>query len=195
MRRALVVIGLALALTGTAWADGVHQHDGFAARLSVGGGFVWSTESAQGMTMNISGGSVLLSFAFGYAVLENLIVDFDMFGAGVVSPRFQEGGRTSTPSDASVTHAACGPGVTYYVMPLNLYVAASVGLARSQLDIQGMSFHSGSGVGVNVLLGKEWWIAGDWGLGLAAQIMYMNVPDETRLNTLGGGVLLSATYN
>jgi len=187
---------LLLGSTGTAWAGGAETHDGFAARLAIGGGYAASSESIGGTSMKITGGSVLMSFAFGYAVIENLIVNVDLFGAGTMSPKVSAGGSSMSPDDASLTNAGFGGGVTYYVMPVNLYVAASVGMARSMLEVSGMEFRTGTGFGVNAMLGKEWWISENWGLGVAGQFLYMRVPDgDYTLGTLGGGVLFSATYN
>jgi hypothetical protein len=129
---------MVLAMTGTAFAGGSATHDGFGMRLSLGGGYASSSESIGGSTMKLSGGSVLMSFAFGYAVIENLILGVDMFGAGVVSPKVSLGGQSASPDDATLTHAGFGAGVTYYVMPINMYMSVPDGDYR--MNTRGVLF-------------------------------------------------------
>ena len=55
------------------------------------------------------------------------------------------------------------------------------------------------GFGMDLLVGKEWWVSSSWGLGLAAQFIYGSAKDREpaleRWTTFGGGLLFTATYN
>jgi hypothetical protein len=49
-----------------------------------------------------------------------------------------------------------------------------------------------------VLVGKEWWVGSDWGIGVAAQLLYMHVQDYTDdagIDALAVNALFTATYN
>jgi hypothetical protein len=53
---------------------------------------------------------------------------------------------------------------------------------------------------MNLMVGKEWWVSTNWGLGVAGQIMYMSIKDkeiieEKDMTFASFGVLFTATYN
>ena len=58
------------------------------------------------------------------------------------------------------------------------------------------------GIGINLAIGKEWWVSDNWGLGVAAQLSSTVLPDknlrtgeELNLTTHSVGILFSATFN
>ena len=56
---------------------------------------------------------------------------------------------------------------------------------------------SDNGYGLYLNIGKEWWITGNWGLGLAVFDYFGYVPDKAGGNIRNRvfGILLSATFN
>lgn len=59
-----------------------------------------------------------------------------------------------------------------------------------------------NGIGINLAIGKEWWVSDNWGLGVAAQLSSTVLPDknlrtgeELNLTTHSVGILFSATFN
>lgn len=94
-----------------------------------------------------------------------------------------------------------GGGVAYYLEPMNLFFSGTFGLSGFTVDDQYNSnvVDTDAGFGIDLLVGKEWWVSSSWGLGLAAQFIYGTAKDREpavgRWNTLGGGLLFSATYN
>lgn len=60
-------------------------------------------------------------------------------------------------------------------------------------------YRSYPGLGVQVIVGKEWWMTPDWGLGIAGELTLASMKDRndpsTSWNGGGFGVLFSATYN
>ena len=101
-----------------------------------------------------------------------------------------------------------GLNLTYYFMPVNIYVSAtpSLSLLRQTYDqILGIPL-SGSantkvGFGGKLAVGKEWWVADHWGVGVALQFFVGINADTTNVDsgitwtTLGGAAAISATYN
>ena len=194
---------LAAAPMASAKDNGYHTHDGFMLRLSAGLGGASATEKGTSMgDVTVSGGGMVQSFAIGAAVAENLILNAEIFGVQFSDPDVDVGGSTSTASNTTWTYGAMGPGLTYYVMPMNLYIAGSVGFAVAQMkdDDADDTLSSDGGWGMNLMVGKEWWVSTNWGLGVAGQIMYMSIKDKEimekeNMTFASFGVLFTATYN
>jgi hypothetical protein len=94
-----------------------------------------------------------------------------------------------------------GPAVTYYLMPINMYATAAAGLGVvivTHEDDEDDDASSDGGFGLNVDIGKEWWVNANWGLGVAGRFWYTSAKDEeaddAEFECIGGGVLFSATY-
>jgi hypothetical protein len=194
---------LAAAPMALAKDEGYHTHDGFMLRLSAGFAGASATEKGTSIgDVTVSGGGMAQSFAIGGAVADNFILNADIFGVQLSEPEYEIGGTTKTADKTSWTYAAIGPGVTYYIMPMNLYIAGSVGMAVAQMTDEDAdeTFSSDGGWGMNLMVGKEWWVSTNWGLGVAGQIMYMSIKDkeiiEKKDMTFASfGVLFTATYN
>ena len=93
---------------------------------------------------------------------------------------------------------AFGGGLTYYIMPANVYLAGSVGFGQAVFeDYRGAVDGSDLGLGVNLMVGKEWWVGSDWGLGVAGQGIILATDDEFlgNITAFSTNILFSATYN
>jgi hypothetical protein len=113
--------------------------------------------------------------------------------AGSVSARLE---------DTRFRVGGLGVGLTYYFMPVNLYLAAAVGIGSAQLRGVGSDFvveaNTDPGLAINVMAGKEWWVSRRWGLGVAVQFMFASLPDDSaseNWNVYQIGVSLTATMN
>ena len=87
-------------------------------------------------------------------------------------------------------------------MPANVYVSGAIGASILSIKNNNKTNETDSGFGINLLVGKEWWVSQDWGVGVAAQLMFSRVSDKsensstkTDFDTVSGGVLLTGTYN
>jgi hypothetical protein len=192
----------------------VHDHDGFFMRLALGfgGGSVWGNQhvlpDVEKVTLTGLGfGSEL---AVGGAITNNLMLNADLFQTSLFNPSVHKDGQhLGSASDLprlgsdlgvgeDVTLAGFGIGVTYYFMPVNVYLAGSAGIGQVVFeDFNGSRAGSDFGFAGNVMLGKEWWVGPDWGIGVAGQLIIIVAHDET-LGPLDGTVfnlMFSATYN
>jgi hypothetical protein len=157
--------------------------------------------------VTVSGLDLACSFAIGGAIADNLILNVDLFGGRVFEPEVDRDGTDLGDADRleedlgigeRVELGGLGLGVTYYIMPINLYLAGSVGLGRAVFeDANGERRGSDFGFAANVMVGKEWWVAPEWGVGVAGQLLLLRAEDDI-LGTVGGlgvNVMFSATYN
>ncbi|MFT7580072.1 MAG: hypothetical protein ACI9MR_001739 [Myxococcota bacterium] len=205
MRRVLLACStLALVLAGhsatLAKPDGpsasAHSHDsGFFMRLAVGTGYHnTSTEAGFGDT-SLSGLGGNASFAFGGIVARNLALHATFFLTTAINPTLEVNGIEGNTEETQMTAGGLGIGVTYYTSS-NIYFGASFGAAVAQLEVQREKGDSELGFGGTAIIGKEWWVSRRWGIGLAAQFIFVRVPTERdSIQTLGAGLLFSATLN
>jgi hypothetical protein len=186
-----------------------HNHDGFFVRLAigVGGGVASGNNSRFVGDLSLSGAGFGTSIAIGGALTNNLILNADLFQATLFNPSVhQDGHHVGDASDVGhdlgvgedVELAGLGIGLTYYIMPVNMYLAGSFGFGKAEFEA-GSGERAGSDFGFasNVMVGKEWWVGSDWGLGVAGQWVLLLAHDDI-LNDLTGiafNLMFSATYN
>ena len=186
----------------------VKKHDGFLIRLALGFGYATSSTSADvgsgKQDLAVKGGAMLVSVALGGAVVENMIIQGEIFGGNLFSTAISiDNKNVDTSSKTSESIFGIGPGLTYYIMPINVYLSASLGIGSLEMEFKGTKFETKTGIATNLKIGKEWWLSNNWGLGLGGQFYFFSVParssEETRKkvvwSTLGGGVVFSATKN
>lgn len=200
------LVGCVALLAAQSAAAAPETHDGFFLRLGLGGaGLSADADVEGGSTIEVNGGSGLLDVAIGGIVAENLAVHGHIHGVTVTEPDVKLGGNASGKlDDTNFNASGVGAGVTYYVMPLNLYVSGSaLFLQLSLTDKDGEEIaRSDTGFGGVLQVGKEWWVSDDWGLGLAASVMggsikgeTKNTKEEVEWTVLSYGLFFSATYN
>lgn len=187
---------------------GYRQHDGFYVRMLVGGG-VGGSKYRDGLTIDggqtrTLGAATTTEVAVGWAVLENFIVHAT-FNLGSVQEGVKKvGKRAYDEAEQTTIVGLAGAGLTYYLMPANVYVTGSVGVAGlgEVSDDSDEHHESKLGVGTSFALGKEWWIGrgGSWGLGVALTGAYYqgSLQLEGAKSTYRGftsGAAVSATFN
>lgn len=181
---------------------GFHTHDGFFMRVHLGIAATGFSSTTAGMKTSYSGGGSSAGIAIGGTIARNLLLYATAFGTSTANPDYQVAGTSMPTVVGSIDVAALGPGLAYYFEHTNIYLSAAFGLAgftmrgantRSKID------WSQSGTAFQLMVGKEWWVSRDWGLGIAAELLAASLKDE---NTPGltwsagaGSILFSATYN
>jgi hypothetical protein len=189
----------------------VHQHDGFYLRLSLGAAFgaiLGDGHVARGVDeVQLDGFGVGTSIAIGAALVPNLILDVDFFYATLFDSDVEVDGDDLGDSSHADPRLGVGEdhqllglglGLTYYLMPVNIYLAGSFGLGRVSFEAHdGDRGASDWGLASNLMVGKEWWVDSDWGIGVAAQLMLVWVDDDflNDVNAYALSVMFSATYN
>jgi hypothetical protein len=188
-----------------------HRHDGFYLRLSIGigGGSIAGDDHILTGVDEVTVKSVGLatSIGIGGALTDNLILNANLFQTMLFNPSVDIDGDDvgdaddldfdiGVGDDAEI--GGIGIGVTYYFMPVNIYLAGSVGIGQAVFE-DGRGDREGSDIGLvlDAMVGKEWWVGTDWGLGVAGQFIYLRAEDDIfgDVNGIAVNVMFSATYN
>jgi hypothetical protein len=182
---------------------GYHQHDGFYMRLGFGLGYLRASDGRLGTRETISGTAVGMDFALGATVARNLLVFGNLTMTSATDPTHTYAGTSQTLTSSELSLWGIGPGVAYYLERLNLYFSGTVSISNVSLRDTSMSSTGGGdlthfGFGANLMVGKEWWVSSNWGLGAAALARFasMRMKDyDARMTATDISLLFSATFN
>lgn len=171
------VLGLAVATQVSSAGERDHE-DGFFLRLSAGMGAAATQVDATVGDIELSGTASDINLAIGGIVTPNLAVHGTIYGWAVNEPD-AEIGSLSGDVQGDLSLGAIGAGLTYYVMPLNLYFSGSLGFGSMTLDDNALAEgETDTGLVVDLTIGKEWWVGRKWGLGVAGGLGYHSLPEE-----------------
>lgn len=200
--RALVsALLVVLAVPTLVWAGGPRDHEkGFLLRMVLGGGGAGSKIESGGESLDFSGTGFVFDVAVGGTISPNLAIHGSFFGWSISDPDLEaktDSASGTVSTSGNLTMSAFGAGVTYYFMPVNLYLSGNLGFGTlsGDGDIDG---ETDMGLALNVMVGKEWWLSNRWGLGVAGSFGYHSLPDKDVDEKWSGtnfALLLSATFN
>lgn len=168
-------------------------------RATSGYGFGSLTASAA----DVREGSLVVGLGVdvGAAVIENLIVRGRLRGA---VGYYQD---NDFGEDVLLSFGTLGAGVDYYFMPINIYVGGTVSVAGITRSDEDRANRSKAGLGLDLDVGKEWWISRRWAIGIALRATYIDAapaniltaagisPADARLRSFHVGLQFSATFN
>ncbi|HXJ20590.1 MAG TPA: hypothetical protein VMT03_10180 [Polyangia bacterium] len=177
------------------------EHDGFFLRMHFGGGWLGvSGINAAGAKTTISGASASLGVAVGFSIDEDLILFSNLFVTAADGPDVRTAGSTGT-SKGSAGLGGAGIGLSYYIMPANFYVSGALAAMVFSLDdaLGNAIYSTDAGLGVHGMIGKEWLLAPEWGMGFAVEGMFASMRDRNNPNVYWNGsavsLLFSSTFN
>jgi len=161
------------------------SHLGVQLRASLGPAYLGASQSLGGGERDsVSGFGTGFNVALGAMVGERLALDMDLV---LLRSADAEHGVLQ---DTTFSALHLGGGITYWLMPANVYVAASLGLARSSVEGNpvrlGVELPTGDasdlGAGVHLAAGKQWWVTRRVGLGATLSLLgsIANNPIGTR---------------
>ena len=181
--------------------EGFHAHDGFFLQVHVGISATGFSSKQAGVKTNYAGGGISSGAAIGGVIAHNLVLYAAFFGTDTANPDKQVAGTSVTSDLGEIGVGAFGPGLAYYFERCNLYLSATFGLAGlTANDGGGVKVDSAkSGAAFDFMVGKEWWVSRDWGLGIAGELMAASLKDKNTpgltWSASGLSILFSATYN
>jgi hypothetical protein len=180
---------------------GYHTHDGLYLNASLGLGWLWvkSGDNTYAASVpELSGRGQPSSLAVGFAFAHSLVLFGEIYEMQVRHP-------SGDPDLSDLEWQGFGPGLKYYLMPANVFVASSV--LVSQLTIHnsesgdsryGINRHSQWGIMGRFSLGKEFWASGNWGLGVAGEALFGRLGGTNGWGSYsikGLSLLASASFN
>jgi hypothetical protein len=131
----------------------------------------------MGASIEMSGFATDVNFAIGAVVSPNFAVHATLFGWLVSDPDVELGGLTAEIT-GDLSLSAFGGGVTYYIMPANVYLSGSIGVGSLTLETSFGEGETDMGPVIDLTIGKEWWVSDGWGIGAAASLGYHSVPEK-----------------
>jgi len=209
MPAAALVVAAVLAATAApagaqadAQAPSEYSHLGVQLRLLAAPAYLYATQEIGPANTEIEGFGALFDIALGAMISERFALNMDLVLA--YSPAADHGVLEDT--IFSALHV--GAGFTYWLMPANLYVAASIGAARSNVENSTVRIGlevpdndpSYIGFGAHALFGKQFWVTRRIGLGASLSLLasIANNPiggEDTDRIVFGAAVGLSLTLN
>ncbi len=199
----IVLVSLVLVVLSINAFAGPRDHDGgFFLRLSIGIGGAETKFSSPYFPSKFSGASSDANIAIGACVFNNFALHATMFGVVMLEPTY-ELGDISNDFNGNVSLLSVGLGVTYYLMPANIYLSGSAGIGSLELEFVGVEvdswvIESDPGPVFDLTLGKEWWVGGSWGLGVSGSFGYHSIKETNTEENWSGtslAVRFSATRN
>jgi hypothetical protein len=189
--------------------DGIHEHDGLFLRMLLGVGYAELVEEdVMGSDLKFSGAAVPFRFQIGGSIAKNLIAYGEFGFASQTNPKMEWMGQSESSSDITVSVGDLGLGITYYLMPVNIYFSLSGLFSQTQLEYNNTKSESDIEFkflnGINVMAGKEWWVGNQWALGAALYGYYSDMHVQTSIEGINYeyftrnysfGAMISATFN
>jgi hypothetical protein len=188
---------------------GVHTHDGFFARVQLG--VASTTFRIDGIPGSFSQTNAALNIQIGGALTPHVILFGELFGNTDGSKFDAPGSPAATPGNdkSGATFGGIGVGSAYCFMPQNVCLAGT--LATTSVTPTGVlamgrtqRTQTNSAGAIKLGVTKEWWVGGDWGLGVAVQYLasgamhdtepYANI-DNPVWHAQAFSLLASFTYN
>lgn len=150
--------------------DQPNIHEGFFMRFLAGAGSGnVELDNVSGSTMTFQGSTGTFHFQIGTEISENLALYGDLGGFSITEPEIEWQGNRGTANNASISYTGIGLGLSYYLMPSNIYFSGSVLYACNTIEFETVEGESENGLGIFLCIGKEWLIGEKqkWGLGVA----------------------------
>ena len=181
---------------------GPHRHDGFFLRSGFGFGYSdWSARSGTDRWV-IRGLGMPLELAIGWAPVDNVVLFLDATIEVVVPSTMDRRIAFLTPRTRG-WESWVGGGAAYYFMPANVHVTATlqVGALAVEEPLGNVVGETDAGTCVSLVVGKEWWVSANWGMGFGVTTRVARMKDQTlasadaRWTSLSFALVYSATYN
>jgi len=205
MKKSIITLLILMSILSINAQEGFHEHDGFYLSMSLGPVFGNIKDDMGSVTMDITGTGMQFDFKIGGRISENLLLHGTIISSVLPGPTVKLSNNTTfqTSNSMSVGEAMIGAGLTYYVMPSNIFFSGSVGLGNFTIldDKNDIDVSTQRGLSFQVKLGKEWWISKNWGFGIGltySKTNLTNKPDDgtsEKLDSNRFAILFNTTFN
>jgi hypothetical protein len=183
-----------------------HRHDGFYFSINMGPVFGSVTNNFGPYKEDMIGTGGQLDIKIGASISRNLIAHATLISNTMEHPTVKLSNSTESQvyNNLVVGEAVVGVGLTYYVMPYNIFFSGSGGLGNFSTmhnDNKALNAISNKGFSWQLKMGKEWWISKNWGLGFGftfGKTTTKNIPYNSAIEKLDSNrfaVLFNATFD
>jgi hypothetical protein len=197
-------------------------HDGFYFRFALGGAPVFGkvkpkTSAGEiAVDADVSAFAALSELAFGGSPMPGLVLGGGIYGASLSGIEYKgkfAGATRTYESDAAIV-SMLGPFIDFYPNPQQgFHAQAAIAFSIVSADqgkynaTYGDSFppdnYAGTGFGLMLGAGYEWWIGEQWSLGVLGRVQYTsatlkansNLYDDADFSAWIPGVLVDITYH
>ncbi|MEM7677794.1 MAG: hypothetical protein AAF449_17490 [Myxococcota bacterium] len=197
----IMVIIVVLSVPSLASAN-PRTHDGFFARLSLGGGYTTYKAEDAVVEATIDGGALASSLDIGGTIAQDLVLYGRFASNSIFEPGVDVGGVTTEVQDTVLSLRSVSLGISYYLMPANVALTIGAGLALAEVEVRDpdsslrIDVNSDPGGYAFIGVSKEWWVGDEWGLGLGIQGSFARIPtSDVDFEVVSVSGLLSLTYH
>lgn len=204
---AILILGFNISAQQTVHVDenrGHHKDDGLFISMSLGVSYLSINDDITGSTydnMKMKGTGISLDIKFGAVVKENFILHGDIITSNSFSLELLADGEPlgTISGDNSVSMIMFGGGGTYYFLP-GVYFSGTIGMGGFSITAGENTSSTQKGLGLNLKLGKEWWVSKNWDMGGSIGFNYINVNNDVdtvkeKLSGVSIGLLFTVTFN
>jgi hypothetical protein len=184
--------------TASVPAQARRVHDGFYFSGSAGGGA--RSMLVQGsQTVTADGTGAAIGFRIGGALARNLFLHATLGSAVTEDPELSIGSSTVKAEGARLSFVSVGPGLTYYFMPANVSLGGSAVVMQTRLEFRDeLLSKSEWGPGLEVRVGKDFWVSDDLLLGVGLTGLAGRMSDQNTTDTIevqGFNLMLDFSYD
>ncbi len=209
----LKVLGLFIIIISTCSAQiidrtyeaGYRQHKGFYLSMGLGPNFPSIKSEVIGdYDLTFTGVGAQFDLKIGGAIKENLILHATLLSNSMPGPKTTsaDGSSQKTSNNLTLGESMLGGGITYYLMPSNIFLSGSLGIGNFTVidDDKESNVSTDRGFSMQLKVGKEWWVSKRWGLGVALTYGKTNLTNKPisgneLLRSNNFGILFNATLN
>jgi len=159
---------------------GYHKHDGIFLSLHTG----WAEQTTIGENLNTLGDITLKHQAsttwikIGGKNSSNFLLHFDLGFTTMNAPTITAQNNILSQNrlkDTSIQIVNAGIGGTYYFMPSNIFLTASIHDASAIYKNIDDQIDLNYGIGLMLAVGKEWWMSKNWAIGILVGYAYSRI--------------------
>lgn len=175
------------------------DHYGFLLRGTLGLGYMQARTSDVAGSLRLYGAAPQYSLSVGGMIARNFAITGTFFGASLIGTQ-QDGDVRANNADRgkSLHTAAVGLGISYYFMPVNVYIAVAIGPAYARIESTAYNVDEHEvGFGSEWSVAKEWWVAPHLGLGLGGRLHVLQIPgsNDASYSVFSAGIFSSLSFN
>ncbi len=175
------------------------DHSGFFFNVHLGGGYTRLKSNFMSDRMIVEGTGTAFGLVFGGVIAPNLVLHGEVTATGANNPEITYNGATVATENVSAVVVGFGPGITYYFMPSNVYIGASLLATTASIEEDGETLgETDTGLGAILRVGKEIAIGKDTGINIGAQYQGARLSEKdanSQWTAHGFNVTVGFTYN